>query len=958
MNQSKSIASSTPAYPLTLQNCEDEPIHIPGAIQPHGFLLAFDPVSGVIEVVSENAAAFLQKSSESLIGMSVEELLKPESAARLKRTIPALRGPERQQLALSFNAGGGGAGLQFDALAHRNAQDKAIIECEPRTETRRDSSGAPLEAFLNMLQQAGGVRQSCEAAAAHFRRLTGYDRVMVYRFDAEWNGEVIAEHADLRLESFKGLHYPSTDIPRQARELYKRQLLRIIPDLQYAPAPLLQLAPNGKPTEPLDLSHSVLRSVSPLHVEYLTNMGVRATLVISVMVGGQLWGLIACHHYSGPFYLSQELRAELESFARVLGYHLFTEKQLTKQRRRAELKQKQTEFMNGVYLENTIREGLAAHYETGLKMLGSVGAGLLLDGRCMVVGDGPSEEEANLLGRWLAANHSAEIYYSNSLSTEYQAAEAYADKASGVLALRLDRKGSEWLIWFRPERPKTVYWAGDPNKAIEEDANGYRLSPRKSFEKWKQKLSGQAEEWDSQELEAAFDLQELLENLRKAELLEIRNAELMQARRDAEHQLEVRARELRSNSNELAGHLEEVQASEKKLREALRKAERAFYEAQKVNQWIAREILSGLPAGLHTADNLVIDAESLANRLDNPNANRLLAFNDLAEALYEPVEEEATASAEQLTGQLQIFLETVAARQAADRFSLKVENHSTSNATAPNVASRFAMFCAYASLLAAQIAENLGPLALEVAVRKNALKLEIELNWQFQAFAMNQDLFQRIDALEPAGAIADESLFFAAMAEAAETAGGKFTFAPDAGKGFQTTLSFDYGEANEEPPPEMESNFSTKPARATATESPLRDAESSAGAASPLPSSGEKALLLDCYVVSAKLFRYLVADDLNVSLLHDPAELETLLRNEIFRFIFFDINTCSDDFTPEVMIKVVRSSRYNKRAYCVAVTAGEAFSERRQLLDAGFDETLEKPFTRNSVLQACGEAKR
>jgi light-regulated signal transduction histidine kinase (bacteriophytochrome) len=228
-----------------------------------------------------------------VIGTPVADLFSIESRERLTHisTLPRLREANPFRLVAK-------TGLQFDAVAHRSGQS-FVLELEPSDAPRTESIGgfdARLRSSVLRLQNAGTVRELTETAAEEVRTLTGFDRVMVYRFDSEWNGEVVAESKREDLESFLGWHYPASDIPAQARRLYTVNWLRFIVDVAYVPSRLVPAYAAGA-SEPLDMSHSILRSVSPIHIEYLRNMGVQASMSISLVVDGQLAGLIACHHY-------------------------------------------------------------------------------------------------------------------------------------------------------------------------------------------------------------------------------------------------------------------------------------------------------------------------------------------------------------------------------------------------------------------------------------------------------------------------------------------------------------------------------------------------------------------------------------------------------------------------------------------------------------------------------------
>ena len=285
---------------VNLQNCEDEPIHIPGLIQPHGFLIAVDTITHKITVCSENINQFLSISYEQVLGKKIEELFNEAFLVELNQFQSE---NTNQTKVFNFTIDK----QLFSISMHASVGKEIIIEAE-LTENQFTNSNSLYNSskqLLSYIEDSFTLKELTNAVAIAIKKITNYDRVMVYRFDADYNGEVIAESKEEHLESFLGLHYPHTDIPVQARELYIKNHLRIIGDVNYKPVPLYTYAESHLNT--LDMSYSVLRSVSPIHIQYLHNMGVGGTLTISLLHKGKLWGLITCHHYS-PKYLSQEIR--------------------------------------------------------------------------------------------------------------------------------------------------------------------------------------------------------------------------------------------------------------------------------------------------------------------------------------------------------------------------------------------------------------------------------------------------------------------------------------------------------------------------------------------------------------------------------------------------------------------------------------------------------------------------
>ncbi len=503
-----SAARHHPAYSAAdLTNCEQEPIHVPGAIQPHGLLIALDEHGSVV-MASRNCEVMLGRPLPDLIGATSRDVLGPGPASTVNRALANndLGTPHR----LTLPPGAGTlAGHEVDLIVHRSGT-RVVVELEPVGSAlpSQTVSYRSARAAVTRLTQTSTTSDLCEQLASEIRRVTGFDRVMVYRFDEEWNGEVIAEDRRDDLNPFLGLHYPSTDIPAQARRLYTVNWTRLIADIMYEP---VALEPVFDPSTgaPLDLSHSVLRSVSPIHIEYLSNMGVSASMSVSMVKDGLLWGLVACHHYSGPLRVSYDAR----SAAEFLGQ---TASQLIDDREQAD--SHVDELRASVTLAR-ITAGLAGDprpvYDALLddprllELVGAHGAAMWVDGHVQTVGDVPPEAELHHIARALGSAD-GQAAASNRLGTLDPALSAVSDVASG--ALIIGNGPERWLMWIRPEGVQTIDWGGDPtNKAMAaaEDPS-VRLSPRKSFEKWQQTVRGRSTPWLAWQLDIAENLRQHL----------------------------------------------------------------------------------------------------------------------------------------------------------------------------------------------------------------------------------------------------------------------------------------------------------------------------------------------------------------------------------------------------------------------------------------------------------------
>jgi light-regulated signal transduction histidine kinase (bacteriophytochrome) len=510
---------------LSLTNCDREPIHIPSAIQSHGVLLTFSETDFVILQISQNSEAFLGKKPAAFIGKPLSMLMK-------KKQIEAIRGCLNAEfdnvnplrLALSV----GRKSQPFEGVVHRT-DGVIVLELEHSIEQKAVNFFdfyKFVKVPINHLQNTQTLAELSQQAVTAIRNITGFDRVMLYRFDKDGSGHVIAENKGESSESFLGLHYPATDIPKQAKELYRLNLLRIIPDALYEQVPL-EPELNPLTGAPLDMSMSVLRSVSPLHTEYLENMGVRASMSISLLRNHQLWGLIACHHHS-PKRLSYETRTICEFLGQVISFEVGAKADAEDLDYKMKLQTVHARFVNTIAHCQTLGDGLNQNPCDLLDLAGASGVVFCESGKIISFGDTPPKEAMADLVEWIDQHIGEDtIYSTNTLVTDYPKFAPYKDIASGLLALRISQAQQTYLLWFRPEVIQTIPWGGEPNKPIRVDSS-LQLTPRKSFELWKETVQLKSLPWKACEIDAALELRTRIIGivLQKADELAILNTEL------------------------------------------------------------------------------------------------------------------------------------------------------------------------------------------------------------------------------------------------------------------------------------------------------------------------------------------------------------------------------------------------------------------------------------------------
>lgn len=530
------------APPVDLTNCDREPIHQPGAVQPHGILLACRPHDLAITHVSENIERACGISPRDLAGTSVADLFPAESRASYVEILT--REVADTQPHYLFTVRLAASTAAYDAIAHRNGEH-LFLELEP-SEVNRDHTAPELYRMVQhaiaRMQRAGSVEELCRICAEQVARINGFDRVMTYRFDPEWNGQVVAEEKRADLEPFLGLHYPASDIPQQARRLYTKNWLRFITNRDYAPSRIVPES-SAPDAAPLDLSFSVLRSVSPIHLEYLRNMGVSATMSVSLVRDDRLWGLIACHHYS-PRFVPYDVRTACE----LLGQFMSLSLAAAEDRERSDYRESAARMIGAMTANVSAAEdvalGLTEQQPDLLKFLPSDGAAVIVGDRVTRIGQTPNERDILAIARWIAERQTGNLFATDHLTADFGTA-ILTGAAGGVLAITLSSGRGHQILWFRAEQVRHVDWAGDPRKTMSKgDGEDVRLSPRGSFALWKETVHGRSEPWKIEELEAAERLREALvsELIRRTEILAAANNDLRLAGEEREKALETERR--------------------------------------------------------------------------------------------------------------------------------------------------------------------------------------------------------------------------------------------------------------------------------------------------------------------------------------------------------------------------------------------------------------------------------
>jgi len=488
--------------------CGNLAIHQTNSIQDFGFLIVLEIASLDIIQVSENVEAIIAKSAKESIGTNFKDYVSAEDLSRFKLEINK---GIRTRLPFQFPLVSAAATVPVNILAHVK-KDLAILEIEKIDEEPERSFTEVFQgvrSFISTLESTDNLQEVCEASIKEIRKIAGFDGIRMYQFDKNWNGTVIAEEITGELESYLGQTFPASDVPKQARALYLKNPFRLIPNRNYKTIklfPVINPITNGF----LDLSDCNLRSVASVHLEYMANMNVTASMSIRVVIDGVLWGLISCHHITSK-YLSIESRSIFDWLSLEISYRISSIIKHEELVSSARLLQQRTVVTDLIYAEDDIMKGIFSDENQNLlSLFNATGAALSLNGKIKTTGMVPEMDQLENLTLWLEGKGINKIFTSQNLGETYEEAKAYPNVASGLLAIPIDAGKGDFLLCFRPEVIQNIKWGGDPNQAITFEKDGINYHPRNSFKLWMQTIYGQSDDWKKTEIEMAESLRNFL----------------------------------------------------------------------------------------------------------------------------------------------------------------------------------------------------------------------------------------------------------------------------------------------------------------------------------------------------------------------------------------------------------------------------------------------------------------
>ncbi|WP_423147133.1 GAF domain-containing protein [Rubrolithibacter danxiaensis] len=487
--------------------CGSLPLHQVNMIQPYGYLIVIDKKDLKIIQASENIVQLLAKPANQVVNTFLNEYLHP---SEIHSITEKFQNDIKDKIPLTFSFSESTEKKEFLALLHAKA-DYIIIELEEVYPNEKNSFidvFQRLKYIMAEIDLATTVREACSIAIRELKKLSGFDKVMMYTFDEEWNGTVIAEAMEEGMDAYYGLKFPASDIPKQARQLYLTNPYRLIPNREYTPVRLYPVI-NPLTHAFIDLSDCNLRSVAAVHLEYLGNMNVMASMSTRVLINELLWGLISCHHRQEK-HLSYEMCSAFELLSNFISAKISSIIHKEHAERSRSLQEKQARIIEQVYSKKNLVEGLFDEQVNIMDLIESTGAAINFMDNITTIGSTPSVEEIENLLLWLQTRNTDTVYNESKLPKVYDDADNYYKIASSILAIPINTQKGYYIVLFRPEVIQTVSWGGNPNEAINFDSDKKNYHPRNSFNIWKQVVQKTSVSWTREELDIAERLRSFI----------------------------------------------------------------------------------------------------------------------------------------------------------------------------------------------------------------------------------------------------------------------------------------------------------------------------------------------------------------------------------------------------------------------------------------------------------------
>jgi len=485
--------------------CGSLPIHLINLIQPYGVLVVLDKQTGRIIQVSENASRVFDAPAERIVNSKIDDYVGDNVVTALKDRLST---DIIDKIPTVWTIHGRS---HLTVIHFKEQYILAEIDANDFEENEQDSfirAYQKIRYAMANIESAQSVKEVCEIAARELRYISGFDKVMIYRFDEEWNGNVMAEEMEEGMESYLGFTFPASDIPKQARLMYLKNSYRFIPTRVYEPVKLHPVI-NPVTHSFLDLSDCNLRSVPAVHLEYLKNMGITASMSVRILKEDQLWGLIACHHRDGR-EMDHPMCSMLEMLSGVLSARILSLQNREMHAFDSHLKEHYTHVVEAIYKRENLAESLVAAEPDILKLFNAGGIVVTYKGRTYKRGEVPHHDAMDDLLLWLHTQRVKNVYHTDSLHGHYDQAVSYTEQASGLMVIPINHQQDEYILIFRPEVIRVINWGGNPGERIQFEPDGKNYHPRHSFKQWQQEVSSTSLPWREEELRIAEQLRSFI----------------------------------------------------------------------------------------------------------------------------------------------------------------------------------------------------------------------------------------------------------------------------------------------------------------------------------------------------------------------------------------------------------------------------------------------------------------
>ncbi|HSB93470.1 MAG TPA: GAF domain-containing protein [Flavitalea sp.] len=485
--------------------CGNVPIHLINVIQPYGVLLIVEREGLKIQQASENVEKVFHASAQQVVNTPLAEYVTASSLSALTRKFST---GLTEHIPMVWEI----LGNKYLVIAHSRESFYILeINIDSSDEIEEDTFVdvyQELKYAMSAIENCRTMQQTTDTAAAELKKFSGFDKVMIYQFDEHWNGHVLSEEMERGMESYLDFTFPASDIPRQARDQYLKNAYRFIPDRTYTP---VKIYPVINPTSNtfLDLSDCNVRGVASVHLEYLKNMGVAASMSIRILKDGKLWGLIACHHRTA-MRNSYKMCSIFELLSNVISSRISSLEKEEQQNTNLFLQHHYSLLVEETYRLNDIRESFFSTDSQLLHAFDATGAMIFYQGEVRAMGEVPPQFQVEDLLMWLHTREIRKVYSTERLEQEHDQAADYAAIASGLLVIPINQSKDEYILLFRKEYIQVIKWGGDPGTRInfEEDMKTYH--PRFSFKLWQEQVQGVSRPWKSGELVMAENLRNFL----------------------------------------------------------------------------------------------------------------------------------------------------------------------------------------------------------------------------------------------------------------------------------------------------------------------------------------------------------------------------------------------------------------------------------------------------------------